>query len=157
MSTCKILLYLPVVIILISCGVVRLEAKERSYCLSFSKLDIYPDERLSKFDLHFQSAIVVSIPHVPIGWRIEIDNEANWMPEVSGVAIEQAADLEKRAFANDFIDLAGIPPELARYGMTDAVAVTGYLELSHRDAKRVLPISDRNVILTLDCSSEPRK
>lgn len=144
-------------ITLIDYDCMGLEAKTQTYCLSFINLKILPMERLSQFDLHFKSAIVTSFPRVPVGWRIEIDNEANWMTSVSGVAIEQAADLEKRAFAKNFIDVAGIPPELVKYGMTDAIAVTGYLQLSHREAKRILPISDRNVTLTPDCSSEPQK
>jgi hypothetical protein len=79
------------------------------------------------------------------------------MPEIFGTAIEQAADLGKSEFSKNFLNLTGIPPELAKYGMTDRIAVSGYLELSHRDAKRVLPISNMNVALTLDCRSEPKR
>jgi hypothetical protein len=153
----RLFVYLFVLAVSISHGCTILEAREPSYCLSFSKLDIYPNERLSKFDLHINSAIVVSLPRVPMGWRIEIDNEPNWMPEISGIAIEQAADLEKSEFSKNFINLAGIPPELVKYGMTARITVSGYLELSHRDAKRVLPISNTNVTLTPDCRSEPKR
>jgi hypothetical protein len=125
-----------------------LAAKEPIYCLSFKKLEIFPGERLSKFDLHIISGIVVEFPRVPLDWRIEIDNEANWMPEFSGTAIHGAANLEQRDFATDFVRVAGVPIDLVKSGMPKEMTVKGYLEFSLGDAKRVIPISDNNITLT---------
>jgi hypothetical protein len=113
---------------------------------------IFPGERLSKFNLHIISGVVVGFPHVPLDWRIEIENEANWMPTISGIAIRGAADLEPRDFATDFFRVAGVPIELVKSGMPQEMTVNGDLEFSHGDAKRVLAISSSDITL----ASEPR-
>jgi hypothetical protein len=144
----KGLLSLLAIVALFTYDCQDLAAKERIYCLSFKKLDILPGERLSKFDLHIISGIVVEFPRVPLDWSIKIDNEANWMPEFSGTAIHGAADLEQRDFATDFIRVADVPKNLVKSGMPKEMTVRGYLEFAHGDAKRVITISDNNITLT---------
>ncbi|HZK91674.1 MAG TPA: hypothetical protein VFC56_16155 [Stellaceae bacterium] len=138
-------IYLLALVTLFACDCGPLRAT--TYCLSFKKLGLSPGERLFKFDLHITSGIVVGLPHVPLDWQIVIDNEANWMPEVSGNAIHETADLEEREFETDFIRLDSIPHYLVKSGMPKNMAVTGSMELSDGTAKRVLTLSDRNIAL----------
>lgn len=144
----KGLVYLLLIIAFFACNCREVEADEPTYCLGLKNLDLSPGERVSKFDLRITSGIVVGFPRVPLGWQIEIDNEANWMPEISGIAIEQAADLEEREFKTDFIRVAGLPKDLLKSGMPEKIMVKGYLELSHGDTKRVRAISNANITLT---------
>jgi hypothetical protein len=144
----KTLLWLLTLAMLFACAGGPLAAAGATYCLSFKKLGLSPAERLSKFDLRITSGTVVGFPRVPLDWLIAIDNEANWMREIRGNAIHAAADLEEHQFATDFIRVAGIPAALVRSGMPKKMTVAGYVELAHGDAKRVLPISDRNITLT---------
>lgn len=138
------------------CGFGEVQADDRTYCLSFTNLQMLLTERLSKFDLRLSSAIVTSFPYVPAGWTINIDNNANWITEISGTAIEQSADLSPGSFADNFIHVAGIPSELLKYGMTKTIVVTGYFEFAHNDATRRLPISNRNIVLTHGCGERSK-
>jgi hypothetical protein len=106
-----------------SCG--DLDARGLTYCLSFQNLQRAPNERLSKFDLHIKSSIIVAVPRVAPGWHIEIDNETNEMPTISGIAIEQAVDLEEREFATGCILVAGVPKDLLRSGSSGKISVEG--------------------------------
>src|ERR1700728_1706492 len=119
-----------------------------TYCLSFKGLKIFRGERLAKFNLHIISGVVVSLPHVPLDWRIVVENDANWMPVVSGIAIHGAADLAPSAFTVDFLRVAGIPMDLVQSGMPGAMNLTGYLEFSQGDAQRVVSLSTKNFSLT---------
>lgn len=143
----KALLYLLGLLMLYHCGGRALAATEAVYCLSFKNLELYPQERLSRFDLHITSGVFVGFPRVPLDWLVVIKNAANWLPEISGNAIHGAAALKGRDFTIDFIRVAGIPMDLVKSGMPERMAVRGFLELSKGDTKRVLPISTKNIIL----------
>lgn len=154
--TLRVSLHLLALGAVVFCGFGEVQAHDRTYCLSFTNLQILPTERLSKFDLHLNSAIVTSFPYVPAGWTINIDNNANWITEISGTAIEQSANLRPGAFADNFIHLDGIPPGLAKYGMTEKITVTGYFEFAHNDTRRLLPVSNRNIVLTRGCREQSK-
>ena len=154
--TPRVSLHLFSLVAIVFCGSKGLQADPAPYCLSFVNLQILPIERLWEFDLHVSSAIIASFPYVPVGWRIHIDNSANWITEISGTAIEQAADLDPAVFAKNFILLAGIPPGLLKYGMTEKITVTGYLEFAHNDIRRLLPISNQNIVLTRGCGERSK-
>jgi hypothetical protein len=95
-----------------------------------------------------KSSLIVGIARVPPGWHIEIDNETNEMPTISGIAIEQAADLDEREFAAGFILVADVAKHLPRSGPKGKISVEGNFEWSDGDTKRILPVSDANVTLT---------
>lgn len=145
--TFKGVFFLTAVIILFASGERMLQAKETVYCLGFKNLNLVPGEGLSGFDLRIHSGILVSFPHVPIGWKILIDNETNGMPRISGTAIQQAASLDRREFATDFIRVAAIPKDEARSGIPAKITVQGELQLSRGDAKREMLVLAENIIL----------
>ncbi len=126
--TTKALSYLIMVATLFACGSRGIKAKEPTYCLGLENLGLAPTEGLSKFDLHLNSGIVVSFPRIPLGWQITIDNESNGMPEISGFAIEQAADLVAPEFGADLLRVSAMPKELVNSGMPNKMTVTGYVE-----------------------------
>jgi hypothetical protein len=135
------------VIILFASGDRTLQARETVYCLGFKNLSLVPGEGLSGFDLRVHSGILVSFPHVPIGWKILIDNETNGMPRISGTAIQQAASLDRREFATDFIRIAAIPKDEARSGIPAKITVQAELQLSHGDTKREILVPNEKVSL----------
>lgn len=134
------------------CGFGGLQAGDRTYCLFVRKLTDLTDG--TPFEL--RSAPKFGDSHELPRWTINIDNNANWIAEISGTTIEQSEDLSPGDFADNFVHLEGIPPELAKYGMTEKITATGYLEFIHNDTRRLLPISNRNIVLTYGCGERSK-
>ena len=57
------------------------------------------------------------------------------MLEVSGVAIDQASDLEEFEFVKNFIRIRPIPKDLVKYGMEENTVVGGYNPLAYAIAR----------------------
>jgi hypothetical protein len=115
------------------------------YYLSFRTLRMIPGERVSKFELHVHSAMIVGFRSIPVGWRINIDNDPSWSTEVSGIAVVGAADLEPSALRPWFLSLLPEPSDRSER-MTE-ININGSVTLSNRDKTRVVEITNRDVTL----------
>jgi hypothetical protein len=115
------------------------------YHLSFRTFHALPGERLSKFDLHIHSAMVIRFRTIPVGWQINIDNDPSWMTQVSGTAVVGAADLEPSALQPWFLSLLAEPG--SRSEPRDVIKVEGSVTLSNGENTRVVQIVDHDVAL----------
>lgn len=111
------------------------------YHLYFRSLHALPGDRVSKFDLHIRSAMIVRFRTIPVGWQINIDNDPSWMTQVSGIAVVGAADLEPSALRSWFLSL------LAEPGSRSEPKVDGSITLSNGDNTRIVQIMNRDAVL----------
>lgn len=118
---------------------------EPIYYLSFRTLHLIPGERVSKFELHVRSAMIVGFRSIPVGWRINIDNDPSWSTEVSGIAVVGAADLEPSALRPWFLSL--LPEPSDRSDRMTKIKINGSVMLSNADKTRVVEITNRDVTL----------
>ena len=115
------------------------------YHLSFRTLHSLPGERVSKFDLHIRSAMIVRFRTIPIGWQINIDNDPSWMTQVAGIAVVGAADLEPSELRPWFLSLLAEPA--TRSEPRKGIKVAGYITLSKGGNTRVVEIINRDVVV----------
>jgi hypothetical protein len=115
------------------------------YRLSFRTFHALAGERVSKFDLHIRSAMIVRVRTIPIGWRIDIDNDPSWITQISGVAVVGAADLEPSALRPWFLSLLAEPgnPSEPR----EKIKLDGSMTFSNGDNTRVVQVTSRDVVL----------
>jgi hypothetical protein len=116
-----------------------------TYHLSFRTLHFMAGERVSKFDLHFRSAMIIGFRSIPVGWQINIDNDPSWVTQVSGMAVVGAADLEASALRPWFVSLLSEPSGGSVRG--EEITVEGTITLSIGDRTRVIPIGGSDVLL----------
>ncbi|MFZ2005313.1 MAG: hypothetical protein WB697_05415 [Stellaceae bacterium] len=101
---------------------------------------------MSKFDLHLRSAMIVDFRSIPVGWRINIDNDPSWITEVSGTAVVGAADLEASALRPWFVSLLGEPGD--RTERAGEIGIDGSMTLANGDHTRTIEITNSDVMLT---------
>jgi hypothetical protein len=89
--------------------------------------------------------MIVGFRSIPVGWRINIDNDPSWSTEVSGIAVVGAADLEPSALRPWFLSLLPEPSDRSER-MTE-ININGSVTLSNRDKTRVVEITNRDVTL----------
>jgi hypothetical protein len=115
------------------------------YHLSFRALHFASGERVSKFDLHLRSAMIVGFRTIPVGWQINIDNDPSWMTEVSGTAVVGAADLEASALRPWFVSV--LPEPDGRSERVGEIAIEGSITLSNGDQARTIAVTSHDVAL----------
>jgi hypothetical protein len=120
------------------------------YHLSFATLHFASGERVSKFELHLRPAMIVGFRDIPVGWRINIDNDPSWITEVSGTAVVGAADLEVSALQPWFISVLREPDGRAQ--PSDIITIEGSVTLANGDHVRTIAITNRDVAFL---SAEP--
>ena len=118
------------------------------YRLSFPTLHASPGERVSKFELHIRSAMIVGFRRIPVGWQINIDNDPSWSTEVSGIAVVGAANLHPSALGPWFLSLLAEADAPSPSERINAINIDGSITLSHGDNSRVIEIAGRDVALT---------
>lgn len=139
-------LYLLVVAIFVGLSATSADAGQApTYHLSFHTLHSSPGERVSKFTLHFRSAMIIGIRNIPIGWKINIDNDPSWMTQISGTAVVGAAWLEPSVLRPWFLSLLSGPP--GRSASKKAIGIEGFVVLSNGDNARTVEIGKGDVSL----------
>ena len=121
---------------------------QQEFRLSIATIAADLSDRVAEFQLHIKGALVVSFPHVPVGWAITIDNDPSWNAEVSGVAIVGAAYLAPGELRSDFLAVRGMPGELRKYpGAPQGISVTGYIVLYKADLSKRVELSNQDFVL----------
>jgi hypothetical protein len=82
--------------------------------ISIPSLHLGSKERVGGFEMHISSGCIASVPKVPIGWSISIDNDPSWRTTISGSLAVGAAALDSRFFQNFLViekneSLGGLP------------------------------------------------
>jgi hypothetical protein len=79
--------------------------------LSLPSLNIEEKERIAAFSVTITCGNVISLPRVPIGWSIHIDNSPTWKTVVSGsISVGAAAMTHKETdFFKDFLVIESDP------------------------------------------------
>lgn len=66
--------------------------------VSLDHLQLQSGERIVSFQIQAQGAGIVSLRAIPIGWAINVDNDASWTTTISGTVEVGAAALDPGAF-----------------------------------------------------------
>jgi len=122
---------------------------QQEFRLSVAGIAAEPSERVAEFHLNIKGALIVSFPHVPVGWAITIDNDPSWNAEVSGVAIVGAANLPPGELRSDFLEVRRMPDDMRKYaGVPQDVSITGYIILYKTDHSKRIELSNQDFVLT---------
>ena len=70
--------------------------------ISLGPLHLAPKERIVGFELRVHSGRIASLPAVPIGWHVTVENEPSWNTRLFGGIVVGAAALDLRFF-KDFV------------------------------------------------------
>ena len=73
------------------------------YSISTKNIDLGKYNRIANFELNIRSGSVYSVPRVPQGWEIYIDNQPSWNTRVTGGAVVGAAGLYTDFFEEEFL------------------------------------------------------
>ncbi len=63
------------------------------YKLSLAGIKLEKNERIAGFEINIKSGKIQSVPNVPIGWELVIDNDPSWTTSIKGTAIVGSAFL----------------------------------------------------------------
>lgn len=63
--------------------------------VSLSGIKLESKERIAGFNIKIKSGVIVSLPSVPVGWSISIDNDPSGITNIEGNAIVGSAFLDK--------------------------------------------------------------
>lgn len=98
-------------LLMVPCFLYPVDAKAGELLtVSIKNLSTIQNERVLAFKITIKSAGVHSLPVIPIGWGIAIDNDPSWNTSVSGNISVGAAALNANFF-KDFIVLEKGPDE----------------------------------------------
>jgi hypothetical protein len=64
------------------------------YNLSLSSIKLGESERIAGFEIKIRSGRIESLPSLPMGWNMIIDNDPSWNTSIQGIAIVGAAFLD---------------------------------------------------------------
>lgn len=59
---------------------------------------LHRNERVTSFDIELRGARIWSLPSLPMGWVVRVNNDPSWETSVSGSIIVGAAGLDPNAF-----------------------------------------------------------
>jgi hypothetical protein len=113
----------------------------RRESLSLTSLRIAAGERVVGFELHIRSARIVSMPEVPTGWDVHIQNNPSWNTVIRASSLVGAAAVDAGFFKTFLLveknESLGLP-----FGVSGDVIVT-------RDfvKERRIRISMHNILL----------
>jgi hypothetical protein len=102
----------------------------RSLSISIRHLKLAPGERIVGVDLHLTSAMVSSIPKIPFGWNLTIDNDPSWDTSFKGGIVVGAAALDEKDL-RDFV-IVEIDEKYNPFAMTGEVIVTSDFQSERR-------------------------
>ena len=90
---------------------------EDVWVVSIPHLALPPGERVVGFSVRLKTAMVSSLPKIPWGWSITIDNDLSWNTRVSGhIQVGVAAfedENDASAFFRDFLVIERPPKEVS--------------------------------------------
>jgi hypothetical protein len=66
--------------------------------VGFDHIPLRPGERVVGFQIKAQGAGIVALRAIPMGWAINVDNDASWTTTISGTVEVGAAALDPEAF-----------------------------------------------------------
>lgn len=121
-----------------------LETAATACTLSLAIKAEYDVGRIASLNLTVRHGAISALGHVPVGWRLVVDNDPSWMAKVSGQAIVGAAFLEQSEFSGLFF----IEPEpgytcsTLRAQKFVALRLTLYHDDSSRDLRPAIILSD---------------
>lgn len=110
----------------------------QEYTLSIPGLSIGENERIDSFQVVISHGDVISVPRIPTGWSVHIDNSPLWKTTVRGNISVGAAALthQQTDFFEDFLVIQRNDREFPVYV---EVTITTYLEgSSSKQSRRVL-------------------
>jgi hypothetical protein len=70
--------------------------------VSIPALHLTEKERITGFEIHLTSGMIMSLPKVPYGWSISLDNDPSWNTTISGSIVVGAAAVDLDFF-HDFL------------------------------------------------------
>ena len=77
---------------------IQSQAQAQRFAVSIPHLGLSADERVVGFEVHIKSGRVASLPNIPIGWNLTIDNDASWDTSVKALVSVCAASLDAGYF-----------------------------------------------------------
>jgi hypothetical protein len=100
----SIAVYVAVVLSCVSLGAQTksIPHNDQRYTLTFPNLRTVPGERVVGFSVNVDSGRIASVPEVPIGWSIAINNDASWNTKLTATVEVGAAALDA-GFFRDFV------------------------------------------------------
>ncbi len=91
--------------------------------VSFASLKLTGAERVVGFEVTFVGAGIVSLPSVPMGWEISIDNQPSWNTRITASAVVGAAALDSRYFRS-FIVIQKAPEKGLDFAISGTIWAT---------------------------------
>jgi hypothetical protein len=109
--------------------------------VSITNLDMSPGERITGFQIKTTAAGIYRIEHLPMGWRVVVDNDASWITTAKG-------DIEVGAAALDPTELQNLMiVEKNEFGGLH-LRLTGSISVTRDFAKyRRIPLIDKNFVI----------
>lgn len=66
------------------------------YQLSLGAIQLKENEQISSFEIKISAGRIMSLPLLPMGWNLVIDNDPSWTTSIRGNALVGAAFLNRR-------------------------------------------------------------
>lgn len=98
--------------------------------------------RIASLNLTVRHGAISALRHVPVGWRLVVDNDPSWMTKVSGQAIVGAAFLQQSEFSGLFSIEPGYTCSTLREQKFVALGLTLYHNDKNRDLHPAIILSD---------------
>ncbi len=112
------------------------------WSVSIRSLPLGKGDRIVGFSLKMTAAAIASLPSLPIGWRIEVDNDPSWNTTISGSIVVGAAALDADFF-QDFLVIEKHELRGTRFAIDGIVEVT-----KDFDKERKVRLSARDFLVT---------
>src|SRR3990167_8209655 len=77
-------------------------AQEELWTLSIPTLPVSPQEKVVGFEVDIRAGGIASVPSVPMGWNLLINNDPSWHTKIRGSLLVGSAALDK-FFFKDFL------------------------------------------------------
>ncbi|MDE1145360.1 MAG: hypothetical protein PW843_01920 [Azospirillaceae bacterium] len=78
--------------------------------VSVGPLDVKPGERVIAFHIHIANGGIRSLPRLPMGWSITVDNDASWQTQIEGSIQVGAAALGPEDMKNFLVvEMSDLP------------------------------------------------
>ena len=86
------------VLVMIFAGVAKSLAQEELWTVSILNLPVSANERVVGFELNIRAGGVASIPSVPMGWTLLIENSPSWHTRIKASLMVGSAALDNLFF-----------------------------------------------------------
>jgi len=96
----------------------------RRYAVSVDNLALTIDERITNFEIQITAGAFRDISNLPVGWEIDVDNDASWQTTVKASCQVGAASLEPEEFKKLKFLVEKSGGEDLKFGLGGAVYVT---------------------------------